>query len=53
MEDGTISCISNAYSPRLGRRQPPTLEVKELKFVIVDLGGSSPSKEDGNQGKGW
>jgi hypothetical protein len=35
MEDGTLSHISNAYSLRQGRRQPPTTEVKELQFVIV------------------
>jgi hypothetical protein len=33
MEDGTISCISNTYSPRQRRRQP--WEVKELQIVIV------------------
>jgi hypothetical protein len=35
MEDGTVSRISNAYSLRRGRRQPPTSEVKELQFIIV------------------
>jgi hypothetical protein len=35
MEDGTIWRISDAYSLRRGRRQPPTSEVKELQFVIV------------------
>jgi hypothetical protein len=35
MEDGNISHKSNAYSLGRGRRQPPTLEVKELQFVIV------------------
>jgi hypothetical protein len=35
MEDGTVSHISNAYSLRRGRRQPPTSEVKELQFIIV------------------
>jgi hypothetical protein len=35
MADGTISRISNADSLRQGRRQPLTLEVKELQFVIV------------------
>jgi hypothetical protein len=35
MEDGTISRISNPYSLRRGRRQPPTSEVEELQFVIV------------------
>jgi hypothetical protein len=30
-----VSRISNAYSLRRGRRRPPTLEVKELQFVIV------------------
>jgi hypothetical protein len=35
MEDGTVSRISNAYSLRQGRRQPPTSEVKELQFIIV------------------
>jgi hypothetical protein len=37
MEDGTISRISIAYSLRQGRRQPQTLEVKELQFVIVTV----------------
>jgi hypothetical protein len=35
MEDGAISHISNAYSLRRGRRQPPTLEVEELQLVLV------------------
>jgi hypothetical protein len=35
MEDGTVSRISNAYSLRGGRRQPPTSEVEELQFIIV------------------
>jgi hypothetical protein len=35
MEDGTVSRISNAYSLRQGRRQPPTSEVEELQFIIV------------------
>jgi hypothetical protein len=35
MEDGTVSRISNAYSLRQGRRQPPTSEVKELQFMIA------------------
>jgi hypothetical protein len=35
MEDGTISRVCTAYSIRHGRRLPPTLEVKELPFVIV------------------
>jgi hypothetical protein len=35
MEDGTISRISNVYSLRQGRRQPPTSEVEELQFVIA------------------
>jgi hypothetical protein len=35
MEDGTISCISNAYSLKQGRRQPPKLEIGELQFAIV------------------
>jgi hypothetical protein len=35
MEDVTINRISNAYSLRQGRRQPPTLEVEELQFAIV------------------
>jgi hypothetical protein len=35
MEDGTISRISNAYSLRRGRRQPPPSEVEEMQFVIV------------------
>jgi hypothetical protein len=35
MEDEIISCISNAYSLRQGRRLPPTLEVEELQLVIV------------------
>jgi hypothetical protein len=35
MEDGTVSPISNAYSLRQGRRQPPTSEVEELQFIIV------------------
>jgi hypothetical protein len=35
MEDGTIRHISNAYSLRHGRRQPPTSEVEQLQFVIV------------------
>jgi hypothetical protein len=34
MEDGTVSRISNAYSLRRGRRQPPTYNVEELQFVI-------------------
>jgi hypothetical protein len=33
MEDGTVSRISNSYSLRQGRRQPPTSEVKELQFI--------------------
>jgi hypothetical protein len=37
MEAGTISRISNAYSLRGGRRLPPTSEVKELQFVIVNV----------------
>jgi hypothetical protein len=32
--DGTISCVSNVNQLRRGRRLPPTLEVKELEFVI-------------------
>jgi hypothetical protein len=35
MEDGTVSHVGNAYSLRQGRRLAPTLEVKELQFVIV------------------
>jgi hypothetical protein len=35
MEDGAISRISNAYSLRRGRRQPPTSEVEELQLVLV------------------
>jgi hypothetical protein len=35
MEDGTIRCISKAYLLRQGRTLPPTLEVEELKFLIV------------------
>jgi hypothetical protein len=35
MEDGTVSRISNAYSLRQGRRQPPTSEVEELQCIIV------------------
>jgi hypothetical protein len=35
MEDGTIRHISDAYSLRRGRRQPPTSEAEELQFVIV------------------
>jgi hypothetical protein len=35
MEDGTVSRISNAYSLRRRRRQPPTSEVEELQFIIV------------------
>jgi hypothetical protein len=31
----TVSRISNAYSLRRGRRQPPTAEVEELQFIIV------------------
>jgi hypothetical protein len=30
-----VSRISNAYSLRRGRRQPPASEVEELQFVIV------------------
>jgi hypothetical protein len=30
MEFGTVSRISNAYSLRQGRRQPPTLEVDAM-----------------------
>jgi hypothetical protein len=36
-EDGTLSCISNAYLLRQGRRLPPTLEVEELQFVFVQI----------------
>jgi hypothetical protein len=43
MEDGTVSCISIAYSLRQGRRLPPTSEVEELQFVIV--GNYSVKKE--------
>jgi hypothetical protein len=35
MEDGTVSCISNAYSLRQLRRLPPTSEVEELQYVIA------------------
>jgi hypothetical protein len=34
MKDGTISRMSNAYSLRGGRRQPPS-EVEVFVFVIV------------------
>jgi hypothetical protein len=30
-----VSRISNAYSLRRGRRQPPTSEVEELQFIIL------------------
>jgi hypothetical protein len=32
MEDGTVSRISNAYSLRRGRKQPPTSKVEELQL---------------------
>jgi hypothetical protein len=35
MEEGTICCISRAYSLRCGRRQQPTSEVEEWQFVNV------------------
>jgi hypothetical protein len=35
IEDGTVNRISNAYSLRRRRRQPPTSEVEELQFIIV------------------
>jgi hypothetical protein len=35
IEDGTVSRISNAYSLRRGRRQPPTSEVEESQFIFV------------------
>jgi hypothetical protein len=37
MEDGPMSSISNTYSFRRGRRQPPTSEVKELQFAILNV----------------
>jgi hypothetical protein len=36
MEAGTISRIRNTCSLRLGRRLPPTLEVEELQFLVVN-----------------
>jgi hypothetical protein len=35
MEDLTVSRISNAYTLRRGKRQPPTSEVEELQCIIV------------------